>query len=112
MSDLSQKSCKPCEGGVLPMTQDQIVFMLKEVPGWQVDKTGIEHIFRVFDFKNYYHTMAFVNAIAWTAHQENHHPDLELGYNRCVVRYSTHAIKGLSENDFICAAKVNTLFVK
>lgn len=112
MSDLSQKTCKPCEGGVLPMTQNQVVLMLKEVSGWQADKKGIEHIFRVFEFKNYYHTMAFVNAIAWISHQENHHPDLEVGYNRCVARYSTHAIKGLSENDFICAAKVNALFAK
>jgi 4a-hydroxytetrahydrobiopterin dehydratase len=53
--------------------------------------------------------MAFVNAIAWMAHQENHHPDLEVGYNHCLVRYSTHAIAGLSENDFICAAKVDQL---
>ncbi|EGQ63942.1 pterin-4-alpha-carbinolamine dehydratase, partial [Acidithiobacillus sp. GGI-221] len=62
-----------------------------------------------FRFKNFYETMAFVNAVAWISHREDHHPDLELGYNRCVVHYSTHAIGGLSENDFICAARVDAL---
>jgi 4a-hydroxytetrahydrobiopterin dehydratase len=64
---------------------------------------------REFRFKNFYETMAFVNAVAWISHREDHHPDLDLGYNRCVVHYSTHAIGGLSENDFICAARVNAL---
>jgi 4a-hydroxytetrahydrobiopterin dehydratase len=64
---------------------------------------------REFRFKNFYETMAFVNAVAWISHREDHHPDLELGYNRCVVHYSTHAISGLSENDFICAARVDAL---
>jgi 4a-hydroxytetrahydrobiopterin dehydratase len=64
---------------------------------------------REFRFKNFYETMAFVNAVAWISHREDHHPDLELGYNRCVVHYSTHAIGGLSENDFICAARVDAL---
>ncbi len=64
---------------------------------------------RLFTFKGFHQTMAFVNAVAWIAHRENHHPDLEVGYNRCLVRYRTHAIGGLSENDFICAAKVDRL---
>jgi 4a-hydroxytetrahydrobiopterin dehydratase len=64
---------------------------------------------REFRFKNFYETMAFVNAVAWISHREDHHPELELGYNRCVVHYSTHAIGGLSENDFICAARVDAL---
>jgi 4a-hydroxytetrahydrobiopterin dehydratase len=63
----------------------------------------------MFQFKNYYETMAFVNAVAWVAHREDHHPDLEVGYNKCTVRYSTHSVGGLSENDFICAAKVDSL---
>ena len=76
---------------------------IRDLPGWVVEgKT----IVRVFAFKNYYETMAFVNAIAWIAHHEDHHPDLEVGYNRCKVTYSTHSVGGLSENDFICAAKV------
>ena len=62
-------------------------------------------------FKDYYETMAFVNATAWISHQEGHHPDLEVGYSQCRVRYTTHAIGGLSENDFICAAKIDRLTV-
>ncbi|MEJ2509770.1 MAG: 4a-hydroxytetrahydrobiopterin dehydratase [Gammaproteobacteria bacterium] len=81
---------------------------LAKVEGWTLDNDG-KVIYREYRFKNYYQTIAFVNALAWIAHQEDHHPDLEVGYNRCLVRYSTHAIGGLSENDFICAAKVNAL---
>jgi len=107
--DLSQKSCKPCEGGVSPMTQDEANEMLSQLnDDWQLQAEPIE-IQRTFKFKNYYHTIAFVNALAWIAHQEDHHPDIEVSYNRCLVRYSTHAIGGLSENDFICAAKIDAL---
>lgn len=106
--NLSNKKCVPCEGGVPKLTPEQVQLFLKEMTGWQ---TNAEHteIKKTFEFKNYYHSIAFVNAIAWFTHQENHHPDLEVSYNRVVVRYSTHAISGLSENDFICAAKVETL---
>lgn len=110
MTELCEKRCLPCEGGVAPLTPEQLTTLLKRIPGWKLT-TGKTEIQRDFQFKNYYHTMAFVNAIAWMAHQENHHPDLEVGYNHCLVRYSTHAINGLSENDFICAAKVNGLLV-
>jgi len=108
MSDLTQQACKPCEGGVKPLTRAEAEAMLTQVPGWTLDGPGGE-ISRSFKFKNYYETMAFVNALAWVAHREDHHPDIEVGYSRCHVRYSTHAIKGLSENDFICAAKINRL---
>lgn len=64
---------------------------------------------RSFRFKNYYQTIAFVNALAWVAHREDHHPDLEVGYNRCVVNFSTHSVGGLSENDFICATRIDDL---
>jgi 4a-hydroxytetrahydrobiopterin dehydratase len=111
MIDLTQKSCKPCEGGVLPLSAEKVKHLMEELPSWETDKTGVEWIARSFEFKNFYHTMAFVNAIAWMAHQENHHPDLELGYHYCKVRYSTHALNGLSENDFICAAKVDALMI-
>ncbi|WP_455380790.1 4a-hydroxytetrahydrobiopterin dehydratase [Acidihalobacter prosperus] len=70
------------------------------------DKKSIEREFR---FKNFYDTMAFVNALAWIAHREDHHPDLEVGFNRCLVCYSTHAIEGLSRNDFVCAARADAL---
>lgn len=111
MESLSHKTCTPCEGGTAPLSKAQVVDLLKEVPQWTVDESGVQKISRTFEFKNYYQTMAFVNAIAWIAHQENHHPDLEIGYQKCTVKYTTHAIKGLSWNDFICAAKVDVLYV-
>lgn len=106
---LQEKRCAPCEGGTAPLTADEITALLKQLNSWEVIAEGKE-ISRKFSFKNFYHTMAFVNAIAWIANQENHHPDLAIGYNYCHVRYSTHAINDLSENDFICAAKVDALF--
>lgn len=76
--------------------------------GWALSEQG-DRISKDFLFKGFYRTMAFVNAVAWIANSENHHPDLEVGYNHCRVTYTTHAIDGLSENDFICAAKVDAL---
>ncbi|MDE2088477.1 MAG: 4a-hydroxytetrahydrobiopterin dehydratase [Gammaproteobacteria bacterium] len=109
MSDLTSKHCKPCEGGVKPLDSGEAhALQAKLHPDWSLNEPGTE-ISRTFRFKNYYQTMAFVNAAAWIAHQEDHHPDMEVGYNRCRVRYSTHAIGGLSENDFICAAKLDAL---
>jgi 4a-hydroxytetrahydrobiopterin dehydratase len=108
MSELSSKHCVPCEGGVPPLSPEEVRRLLAEVPGWKASADG-KAITREFKFKNYWQTMAFVNAVAWIAHQEDHHPDLEVHYDRCVVRYSTHAIDGLSENDLICAAKVSRL---
>ncbi len=108
MEDLQSKRCLACEAGVRPFTSDDVKQYLAKVPGWEVnaDNTMIS---RKFTFKGFAKTMGFVNAIAWISHQENHHPDIEFGYNYCLVKYTTHAIKGLSENDFICAAKVNVL---
>jgi 4a-hydroxytetrahydrobiopterin dehydratase len=108
MSELEKKHCKPCEAGTAPLQADAVKTMLEKVTDWSLNSESKE-ISRRFRFKNYYETMAFVNAAAWIAHQEDHHPDMEVGYNRCHIRYSTHAIGGLSENDFICAAKINTL---
>ncbi len=108
MTDLTAKRCVPCEGGAVPMDGDASRDMLGRVNDWQLDASGKE-ISRSFEFKNYYETMAFVNALAWIAHREDHHPDLEVGYKRARVRFSTHAIGGLSENDFICAAKIDAL---
>ena len=107
--DLTSKTCKPCEGGVSPLDAEQANSLLSELhKDWSIDSAGKE-ISRTYSFKNYYQTMAFVNALAWVAHAEDHHPDIEVGYSRCHVRYSTHAIGGLSENDFICAAKIDAL---
>lgn len=109
MNTLERKRCLPCEGGVPALTKETTQALLKQLePGWQTTVDGKE-LFQDFHFKNFYQTMAFVNAIAWMAHYENHHPDLEVGYNHCLVRYTTHAINGLSENDFICAKKVDDL---
>jgi len=105
--DLAKSKCKPCEGGVLPLTPDEIARLLKQLNGWE-HTGGV--ITKLYEFKNYYQAMAFVNATAWISHREDHHPDIVVGYNQCRVSYVTHAIKGLSENDFICAAKLDALF--
>jgi 4a-hydroxytetrahydrobiopterin dehydratase len=88
------------------LSAEQVKQLLAPLPGWQ--SSGKE-ISRTFSFKNYYETMAFVNAVAYIAHGQDHHPDLEVGYNKCTVRYSTHSVGGLSESDFAGAAKVNGL---
>jgi 4a-hydroxytetrahydrobiopterin dehydratase len=109
MTDLSKKRCLPCEGGIPALSLEAAENMLAELDHWDLKKDGNE-IVRYFHFKNFYETMAFVNAVAWMAHHENHHPDMEVSYNHVVIRYSTHAVGGLTENDFICAKKVDLLF--
>ncbi|MEO8443098.1 MAG: 4a-hydroxytetrahydrobiopterin dehydratase [Betaproteobacteria bacterium] len=106
-ADLANKKCKPCEGGVSPLKPAEVTALLGQLDDWQF-RDGV--ITKTYEFKNYYQTMAFVNAAAWIAHREDHHPDMTIGYNKCRVDYSTHAINGLSENDFICAAKLDALF--
>jgi 4a-hydroxytetrahydrobiopterin dehydratase len=88
------------------LDDDAVASLLARVPGWTREGPAIA---RTFHFKNYYRTVAFVNAVAWIAHRENHHPDIAFGYKTCTIRYTTHALGGLSENDFICAAKINAL---
>lgn len=105
-SSLAQRTCKACHGEAARLDDGQAAALLADLPGW--GRAGDE-IAKTFDFKNYHETMAFVNATAWVSHREDHHPDLEVGYNKCRVRYSTHAVGGLSENDFICAAKIEAL---
>jgi 4a-hydroxytetrahydrobiopterin dehydratase len=107
MSDLATKHCAPCEGVTKPLPPDEAGALLKQLPGWEMADSKI---FKTYAFRDYYQTMAFVNALAWVSHREDHHPDLEVGFNKCRVEYSTHAIGGLSQNDFICAAKAETLF--
>ena len=106
--DLSQRKCVPCEGGVPKLTESELKPLLAGLAEWEL-KSNPMRIYKRYSFKDFYHTMAFVNAIAWVANSENHHPDLEVGYNYCAVSYHTHAIDGLSENDFICAAKIEQL---
>jgi 4a-hydroxytetrahydrobiopterin dehydratase len=104
---LLDKRCAPCEGGVAPLTVQEVTDLLGQLPGWE---HAAGRIFKTYAFRDYYQTMAFVNALAWISHREDHHPDLSVGYGRCLVEYRTHAIGGLSQNDFICAAKADALF--
>lgn len=109
MSELTAKHCVPCEGGLQPMTPPEARKMLEHLhDDWSLDDDATE-IRRDFRFKGFNRTMGFVNAVAWIANSENHHPDMEVGWGHCLLRFSTHAINGLSENDFICAAKVDAL---
>lgn len=109
MTMLEQKHCLPCEGLGSALDAQTVQKKLQQTPDWQIAKDH-KILYKDFPFKNYYHVIAFVNALAWMAHHENHHPDLEVGYNHCLVRYTTHALGGLSENDFICAAKTDMIF--
>ncbi|GAB4353646.1 MAG: 4a-hydroxytetrahydrobiopterin dehydratase [Gammaproteobacteria bacterium] len=109
MSQLTGKKCLPCEGGVAPLDPESATSLLEQLhPDWGISDDNLK-IEREFRFPDHYQTIAFVNAIAWISHQEDHHPELRVGYNRCLVSYTTHAIGGLSENDFICAAKIDEL---
>jgi 4a-hydroxytetrahydrobiopterin dehydratase len=107
MSGLESRHCVACEGGVAPLGEAQARELLKQLKGWIIED-GM--LVKLYPFTNFHHTMAFVNALAWISHREDHHPDLGVGYNQVRVSYTTHAIGGLSENDFICAAKCDALF--
>jgi 4a-hydroxytetrahydrobiopterin dehydratase len=109
MSELTSKKCVPCEGGVQPLTRAQAQDLMKQLnPEWKLAEDS-KSIAAEWKFRNFFHTMSFVNALAHIANAEDHHPDVELGYGYCRIRYNTHAIGGLSENDFICAAKIDAL---
>ena len=107
MNELASKKCKPCEGDVAPYSEREVAETLKQLKGWIIEQG---RLVKVYPFPNYFQTMAFVNALAWISHREDHHPMLSVGYNQCRVEYWTHAIGGLSENDFVCAAKCDALF--
>jgi 4a-hydroxytetrahydrobiopterin dehydratase len=105
MNDLLKQKCQPLEGGSA-MSDADIAVRLTDAPGWSLMKGSIE---KTFSFKNYFETIAFVNALAWICHTQDHHPDLAVSYSRCVVRFNTHSVGGISINDFICAAQANEL---
>jgi 4a-hydroxytetrahydrobiopterin dehydratase len=109
MTELAAKRCKPCEGGVAPLSQSEARALLAQVSSAWVLTDDAHAIRREFGFRDFYRTMSFVNALAHLANIEDHHPDLEVGYNYCRVTFTTHAIRGLSENDFVCAAKVDLI---
>ena len=106
MNEFASRKCKPCEGGMKPYSAAQAKELLKDLKGWKIENNRLT---KTYAFENYFQTMAFVNALAWVSHREDHHPDLGVHYNKCKVEYWTHAIGGLSENDFICAAKADAL---
>ncbi len=106
---LAARKCAPCEGGVPPLTAAQAQDLMREIDGdWKLAPDG-RSLKRALKFRDFYRTMSFVNALAHVANVEDHHPDLEIGYGYCRITYSTHAIGGLSQNDFICAAKIDRL---
>ena len=102
--ELSEKRCRPCEGGVRPFSQSQAREYLAVLQGWSLREDG-KAIRKEYQFKNFKEVITFFNRIAQVAEEENHHPDLKMGYSRVGVELSTHALQGLSENDFILAAK-------
>jgi len=108
MSDLLTAHCQQYSKGALSLDSSESLVLLDEVTGWTINDDN-KSISRCFKFKDYHQTIAFVNATAWISHEEDHHPELQISYNRCHVTFTTHSINGLSRNDFICAAKFNAL---
>lgn len=106
--DLTEKKCVPCRGGIPPMGKDQACRMIEQAPGWTLSEDGTR-ISRLFVFKDFKEAMAFVNRVADLSEEEGHHPDFEIHWNKVGIVLFTHKIKGLHENDFILAAKINRL---
>ena len=109
MKDLSARKCVPCEGGVPPLSPDQAQLLRKQLHEDWLIADDSKSLKRSMKFRDFYRTMSFVNALAHIANTEDHHPDVELGYDYCRITFATHSIGGLSENDFICAAKIDRL---
>ena len=109
--DLTKRRCKPCEGGVLPLDLDRCFELMKSLhDDWSISDDGLR-IEREFNFQAYSHTLGFTNAVAWVAIIEGHHPQISFSYGSCIVSYTTNSINGLSDNDFICAAKIDKLHI-
>jgi 4a-hydroxytetrahydrobiopterin dehydratase len=109
MSTLRDMKCAPCPPGTPPLSPDDARVLLAQLGGgWRISDDG-KALRKAYRFANFHETMGFVNAVAWIANSEDHHPDLEVGYDYCRMTFATHSIGGLSRNDFICAAKVDAL---
>lgn len=108
VTELAEKHCIPRKGADHVIQGDQCAEMLHELAGWNTTADGKE-IVKDFRFPDFYRTIGFVNALAYMANREDHHPELEVGYGHCRVHWSTHDVGGLSLNDFICAAKTELL---
>ncbi len=106
--NFKDQKCVACEGGVAPLTRDEAERYMLELSGWELSKNG-KQISKELVFKNFDKAMDFVNMVADRAEQEGHHPDIHIWYNKVLLELSTHAIKGLSTNDFILAAKIDTI---
>lgn len=112
-SALHERSCEACEGGIAPMSAVEIEEYRAQISSvWEFISEQPSRLRARFSFRNYYQTVAFVNALAWVAHQNNHHPDVSFSYRECTVEWTTHAAQGLTLNDFICAAKTDALLEK
>ena len=109
--DLFKKKCIPCEGGVIPFDISEIHKYQKKVDGWNItkDKNEIFFLIKKFTFKNFLESQKFVNIVGQISENEGHHPDILFGWGYAEIKITTHAIKGLSENDFILAAKIDHL---
>jgi len=112
MSDLLNKKCKPCEGGIPSLDISEIHKYQKKVDGWDVNKNGKEIYFleKNFKFKNFVLSQNFINMVGDISENEGHHPDISFGWGYAKILITTHAIEGLSENDFILAAKIDQIF--
>ena len=108
LAELASRHCAPLKGAEHRLPETQCRQWLAALPGWELVENG-EAIAKTFRFEDYYRTMAFVNALAFVAHREDHHPDLAVGYAKVEVVLTTHSVSGLSENDFICAARIDAL---
>ena len=111
MSDLLDKKCVPCEGGVIPFDISEIHKYQKKVDGWEITKNKEEIFFlsKKFEFENFLKSQDFVNEVGKVSEEEGHHPDISFGWGYAEIKVTTHAIKGLSENDFILAAKIDKI---
>jgi 4a-hydroxytetrahydrobiopterin dehydratase len=112
MNDLLNKKCKPCEGGVLPFDINEIHKYQKKIDGWNVKKNekNIFFLEKNFKFKNFLNSQNFINKVGEISEEEGHHPDILFGWGYSKISITTHAIEGLSENDFILAAKIDQIF--
>lgn len=109
MSELVNQNCRAYESDTPPLDADAAKALMQKISAnWRLGADGAS-ITGEFEFKNYYRTTAFVNAVAWIAHGQDHHPDITFGYKNCSIFFTTHDIGGLSENDFISAAKIDQL---
>ena len=106
MEDLTLKTCKACEGGESPLNKKQANEYLKQTSGWNIEYNRIT---KEYKFKNFQNALDFVNKVGEIAEQEGHHPDISFGWGYVKIELTTHAVKGLSENDFILAAKINEI---